>query len=180
MDDIYTTPRHTPPHWFVPNAIYMVTGATLYQKPWLDSAEKKRHFCETLMERSSLLSWAIEAWAVMSNHYHFVARAPEDATTLKALVQGIHSISAKFVNKLDRASGRRIWYNYWDSCITHDTSYFARLNYVHQNPVKHGLVEEAVEYPFCSYKWFLDTESVEFRSLVLSQPIDQVNIKDDF
>ncbi|RPH58251.1 MAG: hypothetical protein EHM81_10335 [Chloroflexi bacterium] len=115
MDDIYTTPRHTPPHWFVPNAIYMVTGATLYQKPWLDSAEKKRHFCETLMERSSLLSWAIEAWAVMSNHYHFVARAPEDATTLKALVQGIHSISAKFVNKLDRASGRRIWYNYWDS-----------------------------------------------------------------
>jgi len=180
MDDIYTTPLHTPPHWFAPSAIYMVTGATLYQQPWLDSDVKKRHFCETLFERARILNWSIEAWAVMSNHYHFLAHAPENAITLKSLIQGVHSISAKFVNGLDNAPGRRVWYNYWDSCITHDTSYYARLHYIHQNPVKHGYVVNAEDYPFCSYKWFLETESLEFRSLIFSQPIDQVNIKDDF
>ena len=32
-------------------------------------------------------------------------------------------------------------------------SYLARLNYVHQNPVKHGLVRVANQYRWCSAAW---------------------------
>jgi len=30
----------------------------------------------------------------------------------------------------------------------------ARLDYVHQNPVRHGLVAVANQYPWCSAAWF--------------------------
>ena len=36
MDDIYKVYPHNPPHYFVPNAIYMVTGSTLYKKALID------------------------------------------------------------------------------------------------------------------------------------------------
>jgi putative transposase len=34
-------------------------------------------------------------------------------------------------------------YEFWDTRLTFEKSWFARLNYVHQNPVKHGLVPVA-------------------------------------
>jgi putative transposase len=180
MNDIYTTPLHTPPHWFVPNAIYMVTGATLYKKTFLNSDTKRKHFCETLFARASTLGWTLEAWSVLANHYHFMARAPENAHSLKLLIQGLHSISAKFINVSDGTPGRRVWYNYWDACISHETSYWARLNYVHQNPVKHGIVANAEDYSYCSYRWFIECAEPKLKDKILNQPVDRINLDDDF
>jgi hypothetical protein len=81
--DIYKPYLHSPPHWFVSNAIYMVTGSTLYGTPLLDSNAKLINFYETLMERASILKWSVDAWVVMPTHYHFIARSPENALSLK-------------------------------------------------------------------------------------------------
>ena len=178
--ELYKVYPHNPPHLFRPQAIYMVTAATLRKRHLLDSDVKKAYFCETLFEQAAVLGWAIEAWAVLSNHYHFVAQAPEEAITLKDLIRRVHSITAKFVNRLDKTPGRRVWYNYWDTCITYETSYHARLHYVHTNPVKHGLVARAADYPFCSYCWFEEQAEPDFRRKVFAQPIDRVRVIDGF
>jgi putative transposase len=166
--DIYKPHKNSPPHWFVSNAIYMVTGSTLYGKSLLDSDAKLTNFCETLMERAGILKWSMDAWVVMPTHYHFIARSPEDALSLKALIQGVHSLSAKFVNGIDATPGRKVWYNYWDSCIQSERSYFARMRYVMMNPVKHGLVQRPEDYPFSSYKHFLENTTPAFQKLVFS------------
>ncbi|MBL8079537.1 MAG: transposase [Anaerolineales bacterium] len=179
MTDIYKPHLHTPPHWFVSNAIYIVTGSVIDKKPLLDSDAKLGHFCETLIERSKILNWSLEAWAVMSNHYHFIARSPEDALSLKSLIQGVHSISAKFVNAKDAQPGRKVWHNYWDTCIRTEKSYYARMNYVMMNPVKHGLVEKPEEYPFSSYRYFIENTQRDFRQTVLSCK-DDAEIEDNY
>lgn len=177
--DVYKPHRNTPPHWFVSNAIYIVTGSTLYRQPLLDSAEKRQHFCETLISRTKSLNWSLDAWSVMTNHYHFVARSPENVLTLKTLIQGLHSISTKFVNTMDGTLGRKVWYNYWDTCIRTDASYYARLQYVMMNPVKHGLVQNPEDYPFSSYRYFLENANPEFRKEVLACSED-AQVMDDF
>jgi hypothetical protein len=48
------------------------------------------------------------------------------------------------------------------------------------NPVKHGFVDDASQYPFCSYKWFLEQSDEELKEKVFGQPIDRVKIFDDF
>jgi len=179
-EEIYKTYLHNPPHLFRPNAVYIVTGSTYRKLHYLGTDEKKSQFCTTLFERSAMFGWELEAWAVLSNHYHFVAQAPEEATSLKALIQALHSISAIFINKTDRTPGRKIWHNYWDTCITHETSYLARLLYVHTNPIKHGIVERPEDYPFCSYCWFMEAAEQDFIDKVLAQLIDHVHVKDDF
>jgi len=180
MDDIYKTYPHNPPHYFVPNAMYIVTGAILYNKRLLTDDKRKSLVCEILFELAERWGWSLEAWAILENHYHFIARAPENALTLEKLIRQIHSKSAVELNKLDKTLGRKVWYNYWDTCITLETSYYARLHYVHLNPVKHGLVKNPEDYPFCSYRWFMEKTDDGFRETVMNQPIDRVDVFDDF
>ncbi|KPK95044.1 MAG: hypothetical protein AMJ88_01660 [Anaerolineae bacterium SM23_ 63] len=179
-EDIYKEYLHTPPHLYRLHAIYMVTGGTLNKRNLLDTDSKKEHFFTTLIEWTRKLSWDLEAWAILHNHYHIIARAPESSCSLRSLIQSAHSISAKHLNQQDNTPGRRTWYNYWDTCITYETSYMARLNYVHMNAVKHGLVEHAGDYPYCSYRWFVERADPGFRDRVLSQPIDWLRVMDDF
>lgn len=110
--------------------------------------------------------WKREAWAVFSNRYHFVAHAPtEGAGSLPEMLNLLHSKTAAWVNRLDETPGRKVWFNYWETRLTHQKSYWARLNYVRQNAVKHRLVPVANQYPWCSAAWF---ERVALRSVVES------------
>lgn len=93
-------------------------------------------------------------------------------------IQRVHLITAKHIGRLDNTSGRRVWYDYWDTCITYETSYLAGLHCVHINPVKHGLVARAADYPFCSYRWFEEQVTSDFRRRVFAQPIDRVQVID--
>jgi putative transposase len=180
MEDFYKTYPHNPPHYFVSNSLYFVTGSLLHNKHLLVDDRRRSLVCEILFERSHHWGWELEAWAILENHYHFIARAPENALTLEKLIRQLHSKSAVELNKLDKTLGRKVWHNYWDTCITYETSYYARLHYVHLNPVKHGLVENAEDYPFCSYRWFLEKADNDFQDTVMNQLIDRVNIFDDF
>jgi putative transposase len=101
--------------------------------------------------------WRLEAWAVFSNHYHFGAHSPEETNTAESLSEMLgvlHEKTAKWINHLEGVRGRQVWYNFWETKLTFQRSYLARLNYVHQNPVKHGLVLVANQYPWCSARWF--------------------------
>jgi putative transposase len=180
MEDIYKTYPHNPPHYFVSNAMYIVTGSILYNKRLLTDNERKSLVMDILLERAAHWGWSLEAWAILENHYHFIGQSPEDALTLSELLRQFHSKTTVMLNRLDKEAGRQVWHNYWDTCITHTTSYNARLHYVHLNPVKHKLVENAEDYPFCSYRWFLEKADSDFRGVVTNQPIDRVNIFDDF
>ena len=118
MDDIYKTYPHNPPHWFVPNAIYFVTGAILHNEYLISDDMRKEFILQTLFERANLLGWNLAAWAILNNHYHFIAQATGDAKTLVKLIRQLHSITAIQLNKWDKVSGRQVWSNYWDTCLT--------------------------------------------------------------
>ena len=179
MDSTYKTYLHNPPHYFVPNAMYIVTGAILHNQHLLIENKRKEFVLQALLERAKLLNWRLQAWAILNNHYHFVAQAPENAMTLKKLIQQVHSITAIQINKWDQTPGRQVWFNYWDTCLTYERSYLARLHYVHRNPVKHGLVQNPEDYPFSSYKWFLENSEPEFKNKVLSSTEDP-SLEDDY
>ena len=92
----------------------------------------------------------------------------------------LHTSTATFVNELDGTPGRKVWHNYRETALTFEKSYFARLNYVHQNPVKHGLVPVAKQYPWCSAGWFERTTKPGQIKTIYSFKTDRVQIFDDY
>ena len=95
-------------------------------------------------------------------------------------MQVLHSRLGMGLNEMDQVSGRQVMYQYWDRCITFDKSYYARLKYVIHNPVRHGLVEDARQYPFCSAQWFERNNPKSLCRRVYSYKYDTVNEPDDF
>ena len=177
---VYRQATHAPAHLFVPNATYMVTAATRHKALLFGTPDKRDALLEILFHEADRWSWELEAWAVMANHYHFVARAPQQGRTLSDMLRAVHSSSAVWLNKRDASPGRKVWWQYWDTCLTYEASYYARLNYVHQNPVKHGLVLEATAYSWCSMAWFLEGASPLLRDTVLAAKHDRISVRDDF
>ena len=170
--------KHAPLHLFVPNTIYMVTAATLHKRHIFTTPEKLGLLQGTLFEVAESCGWELEAWAVFGNHYHVIARSPREGMSLKTVIQRLHSKSARLVNEMDKTPGRRVWFEYWDTCLTYENSYYARLNYVHYNPVKHGLVMVAEEYRFCSAGWFRAHAPDSFREKLAGVAYDRVNVPD--
>ena len=171
---------HSPVHRFSENAVYIVTAGTLNKKHFFCTDEKRDLLERMLLSRSEQHGWQLEAWAVMANHYHFVARGSPQSMNLRDFLQKLHYASACSLNDLDCVPGRTVWYNFWDTRITHQYSYLARLNYVHQNPVNHGLVGVANQYRWCSAAWFERTASPAQVKTIYGFRIDKVNVYDDF
>ena len=172
--------HHSPLHIFIPNTMYIVTGSTSYKKHLFRGNKRLTIPQDTLFEVVGAYNWLLQTWAVFSNHYHFIAKSPENAKSLKPMIQRFHSQSARQLNDFDNTSGRNVWFQYWDTCLTYEKSYYARLNYVNNNPVKHGLVKNAEQYPFCSATWFKAQVDPGFRLKVEPFKYDHVKIMDDF
>jgi putative transposase len=64
--------------------------------------------------------------------------------------------------------------------LTYEKSFLARLNYAHQNPVKHGLAVVANQYPWCSASWFERTASAATVQSVYRFKTDRLSIEDEY
>lgn len=171
---------HSPIHRFPEGGVYMVTAAT-YQKEHLFRSDQRLSLLQrSLFELAAQYGWSLQAWAVFSNHYHFVAHAPEQAGTLRSMMRHLHSVLAREINAEDKTPGRKVWFQYWDTLLSFESSYLARLNYVHNNPVKHGIVQDSRMYRWCSARWFEERTEGAFREAVLTTRMDRVNVVDDF
>ncbi|MDQ6940696.1 MAG: transposase [Verrucomicrobiota bacterium] len=127
--------------------------------------------------------WQLEAWAVFSNHYHFIGHSPETDDTSASLSQMLgllHTRTGGWVNRLDKKPARQVWHNFWETRLTYQKSYLARLNYVHQNPVRHGLVAMANQYRWCSAAWFERIASSAMVESIYRFKFDQLTVRDDF
>jgi len=179
-DIIYREWAHAPSHLFVPGATYFVTSATYNKVPIFNTVDRLDYLQSVIFEQVQLYDWRLEAWAVMANHYHFVARAPGDAKNLGKMLGNIHSLTARNANIWDQTEGRQVWHQYWDTCLTYLRSYYARIHYVIENPVKHRLVDRAENYRWSSACWFATHGKPGYRRTVLSFPCDKLGIQDDY
>jgi putative transposase len=171
---------HAPIHRLAENAVYFVTASTLHKKHLFDTPTKRDLLERTLLSFAKRDGWQLEAWAVFANHYHIVARGQDDSRNLGEMLHDLHGVSAHDLNKLEGVTERQIWFNFWDTKLTIQHSYLARLNYVHQNAVKHKLVLVANRYPWCSAAWFERTAAPAQIKTIYGFKIDRVNVEDDF
>ena len=172
--------HHAPPHKLIERGIYMVTAGTLHKQHIFREPERLSLLQDHLLEYAAEFGWELQAWAVFPNHYHFVAASPENPETLRKFLGKLHMKTAQAVNELDGTPGRKVWHQFWDSRITFENSYWPRLRYVQENALRHGLVDVASQYPWCSAGWFDSTADAAVRNRMATYKTDQLEILDDF
>ena len=171
---------HAPAHLDLGAGAYMVTSSTYRKEHLFRGRERLSLLRDALFTLSEKYGWRLQAWAVFSNHYHFIALSPEDVSTLRKLITHLHTATTAAVNRMDGTPGRRVWFQYWDTRLSHEGSYLARLRYVHQNPVHHGIAADARAYEWCSAAWFEMKADRPFLKTVENVKTDRVTVYDQF
>jgi putative transposase len=183
MPDTKVPWPHAPTHKLGAAGTFFVTCGTYLKEHHFRSKQRLSVLHRGLLTVAHDFRWRLEAWSVFSNHYHFIAHSPietESAESLSAMLKTLHVKTSGWVNRLDCTPGRQVWFNYRETRLTYPSSYFARLKYTHQNPVIHGLVPVASQYPWCSAAWFERCASPAQVKTIYRFRDDKLNVPDDF
>jgi len=116
--------------------------------------------------------WAkVCAWVVLPNHYHVLVSV--DLHLFSGWIRRVHNGTATEWNRVDRIPGRKVWHRFSDRLIRSDRHYWASVNYIHGNPVKHGHVGKAEDWPCSSIHRYLDDiGKEELMDMVKQYPVD--------
>ena len=86
--------------------MYFVTAGTLKKEHLFKTPDRLSLLQDALFALAAKYEWQLEAWAVFSNHYHFVARTNNQDDGLKRFLSHLHADTARAFNRMDNAVGR--------------------------------------------------------------------------
>ena len=105
----------------------------------------------------------IEAWVLLPDHLHCIWTLPEgdaDFSTRWRLIKRevTLAIGANYFRADVQTEHRKqkqqgtIWqHRFWEHLIRDESDFAAHMDYVHVNPVKHGLAKTVNEWPWSSF-----------------------------
>jgi putative transposase len=146
-------PPHSPPHLDGPERTFLITAACYEHRALLLEDHRRLELLTELQQLSHEHGARLEAWVVLPNHYHLLAHAPSIREIGKAIGL-VHGRTSRRWNEEDDRAGRKCWYRFADRAIRSDSHYFACLNYIHANPVKHGFVRSGLDWAASSVHQF--------------------------
>jgi len=95
----------------------------------------------------------IDARVILPDHMHCIWTLPEDDTDYSGRWRAIKIRFTKALRNVLNRDGHGIWQKrFWGHTIRDDRDYRAHMDYVHFNPVKHGLATHPAAWQYSTFK----------------------------
>ena len=148
-------PWHGPPHYERENQHYLITAACYEHRPIVGAnptrmstfEQELLSFCEQSCQR-------VYAWVILPNHYHFLAHIPDIKWMLKGLGE-LHGRTSYHWNGEESKRGRHVWHRASETAIKSERHFWATLNYVLNNAVRHRYVTRWQDWPYSNANQYL-------------------------
>ncbi|HEX5354098.1 MAG TPA: transposase [Rhodanobacteraceae bacterium] len=106
----------------------------------------------------------IVAWVVLPEHMHAIWALPEDDRDFSGRWSLIKSSFSRAIARTEAVSASRagkrergVWQRrFWEHLIRDEIDLQRHIDYVHINPVKHGHVERAADWPHSSIHRYIE------------------------
>lgn len=156
------------------SGIYHIMLRGINQQVIFEDDEDYFKFVETLEKYKAVSGYKVFAYCLMSNHIHILIKVEkEDLDSIMKRIAGsyVYWYNWKYYRK-----GHLFQDRFKSETVEDDSFFLTVLRYIHQNPVKAGIVKNIDDYQFSSYNDYINEEHdvVDF-SLALS-----LMKKDDF
>jgi putative transposase len=119
-------------------------------------------FTATLADRSSTQPFTIDAVVVLPDHLHIVMNLPAGDADFSSRLS---LIKRRFTTAVGQAGvhiarhrngERALWQRrFWEHTIRDDADLERHVDYIHFNPVKHGLVTRVRGWPYSSFHHYV-------------------------
>ena len=143
---------------FVPGGCYFFTVVTYRRLPLFERGPRVELLREAFREVKSKRPFEIQAMVVMPDHLHAVWQLPEGDTDYSSRWRDIkHYVSSRIETPVNHRGEKAVWQRrFWEHAIRDEEDWRRHVDYVHFNPVKHGLVSAARDWPYSSFRRSVD------------------------
>ena len=134
-------------------AVYHVTARGNERSKIFFSRKDYARFKEYLGEAKEKYGFLLNAYVLMTNHYHLIIETPEK--NLSRIMHYLNGSYTTYTNIKRKRSGH-LFQGRYKAIVVDKDSYLLELSrYLHLNPVRAKMVEKPEEYPYSSYKSFI-------------------------
>ena len=148
----------------IENSKIFITIVTSKRRPILiENIDLLRNSFKQTKEK---IEFGIDAIVVLPDHLHMIIQPDEN----KSYPEIIKRIKANFSQNIDTTkidnykesesrkskNEKDIWQRrYWEHTITADRDFHNCIDYIHYNPVKHGLVKQTKEWKYSTFEKYV-------------------------
>jgi putative transposase len=150
-------PWHAPPHFEQTKGVYMISAACYEHRAIMATGTRRTEWEAEMIDGLGLEQpddVDIRAWVVLPNHYRLLIEG--DLRVFARAMARLHNGAATRWNREDQTPGRKVWHRFSDRIIRSERHYYASLNYIHANPVKHGHALLAGDWAWSSLPLYLE------------------------
>ena len=166
--------RKTIKHFNEPGHIHFLTFSCFRQLPFFKSDRTKEWLVEAIANAMEKHKFVLVAYVIMPEHAHLLIQPNsldyDIAAILKAIKQPVSRRAKRFlqvenatwVKKLTVKSGGKEGFRFWqagpgyDRNMRDEKELLEKIQYIHNNPVKNGLVTSPENWIWSSAGWYLD------------------------
>ena len=128
--------------------MHFVTFSCFHRLAYLETPAARDLFEDSLARTCYRYQFDVFGYVVMPEHVHLLVSEPERELLAVAL-QGLKLSVAR------RAKTRPFWLpRYYDFNVQTEAKRFEKLNYIHWNPMKRGLVDRPEDWRWSSYRYY--------------------------
>jgi len=99
-------------------------------------------------------------YCIMPDHFHALI-LPLGKNNISSVMRDIKCYTSHDLGEKYGLEGTLWQRSFYDRMIRDDDEFRVKLNYIHMNPVKAGLVDDAEDYRYSSYRnYYLDDDSI--------------------
>jgi len=149
--------------FYQPGARYFFTVVTFHRQQFLTDDDCRIWLRKAIVKTRGRYPFTIDAWVLLPDHLHCIWTLPKQDADFSVRWNGI---KRRFTTQAKHKLHKPEWINaskqkhrestawqrrFWEHQIRDDSDYQQHMDYIHYNPVKHGLVERAKDWPYSSF-----------------------------
>ncbi|OKH10761.1 REP-associated tyrosine transposase [[Limnothrix rosea] IAM M-220] len=146
---------------------YFITQVTYQRIPWLCTDLGRQALREAIAKVRQKYPFEINAFVLLPDHFHCLWTLPEDdhdfsvrMRLIKTHVTKNHgdrlNINETISQSRHKRKEKNLWQRrFWEHLIRDEEDYARHCDYIHYNPVKHGLCSTAQEWQYSSIHRFI-------------------------
>lgn len=151
----------------VTGGTYFITQVTFQREGWLCSDMGRRALREAITKVRVNYPFNINALVLLPDHFHCLLTLPNNDQDFSVRLRLIKTYVSKYygdqlnINKgvslsRQKRKERNLWQRrFWEHLIRDERDYALHCDYIHYNPVKHGLCVKPQDWPFSSIHRFI-------------------------
>ncbi|MBD1848663.1 transposase [Leptolyngbya sp. GB1-A1] len=146
---------------------YFFTQVTHQRQPWLCSEIARSLLRSALLKVGAKYPFTIEAIVLLPDHLHCIWTLPpndSDYATRWRLIKSevtrqgsdLLGVQASRSESRQKRQEGNLWQRrFWEHTIRDEADFARHCDYIHYNPVRHGLCERAVDWQYSSFHRFV-------------------------